>query len=186
MTGSAGLLNLGPLAQLRAGRLPERIVRLLAGLWVYGLAAALMIEGGLGAAPWDVFHLGVAGRVPLSFGTVMVVTSVAVLLAWLPLRQMPGLGTVANTLLLGPFADIHLAWLPTPDGLWPRTLFMLAGVVACAVATETNCVNIRLPMASVPFHSTELAFHFPVAVIPSGFTTARTHANGWPPVWASK
>lgn len=135
MTGSAGLLNLGPLAQLRAGRLPERIVRLLAGLWVYGLAAALMIEGGLGAAPWDVFHLGVAGRVPLSFGTVMVVTSVAVLLAWLPLRQMPGLGTLANTLLLGPFADIHLAWLPTPDGLWPRTLFMLAGVVACAFAT---------------------------------------------------
>ena len=135
MSGPAGLLNLGPLAQLRAGRLPERIVRLLAGLWVYGLAAALMSEGGLGAAPWDVFHLGVAGRVPLSFGTVMVVTSVAVLLAWQPLRQMPGLGTVANTLLLGPFADIHLAWLPTPDGLWPRTLFMLGGVVACAFAT---------------------------------------------------
>jgi len=135
MTVPTGLLNLGPLEQLRAGRLPERIVRLLAGLWVYGLAAALMIEGALGAAPWDVFHLGVAEHVPLSFGTVMVITSIAVLLAWIPLRQMPGLGTVANTLLLGPFADLNLALLPTPDALWLRIAFMLAGVVACAFAT---------------------------------------------------
>ncbi|WP_202922365.1 YczE/YyaS/YitT family protein [Pseudoxanthomonas koreensis] len=135
MTRPTSLLNLGPLQQLRAGRLPERVLRLLAGLWCYGLAAALMIEGALGAAPWDVFHLGVSGRAPLSFGAVMVITSVAVLLAWIPLRQMPGLGTIANSLLLGPFADIHLALLPTPADLWLRTLFMLAGVVACAFAT---------------------------------------------------
>lgn len=130
-----GLANLGPLAQLKAGRLPARLLRLLVGLWIYGLAIALMIKGALGASPWDVFHLGVSRHLPLSFGTVMVLTAIAVLLAWIPLRQMPGLGTLANTLLLGPFADANLALLPTPDSAWPRLACLIAGVVACAFAT---------------------------------------------------
>ena len=130
-----GLANLGPLAQLKAGRLPERVLRLLAGLWLYGLAIALMIEGAVGASPWDVFHLGVSRHLPLSFGTVMILAAVGVLLAWVPLRQMPGLGTLANTLLLGPFADVNLALLATPGGLPLRCAYLLAGVVLCAVAT---------------------------------------------------
>ncbi len=134
-TASPALTNLGPLAQLRAGRMPERVLRLLVGLWLYGLAIALMIEGAVGASPWDVFHLGVARHVPLSFGMVMIVTAVGVLLAWIPLRQMPGLGTLANTLLLGPFADLNLALLDTPDGLPLRCAYLLAGVTVCAFAT---------------------------------------------------
>ncbi|MEL1265742.1 hypothetical protein [Pseudoxanthomonas putridarboris] len=134
-TPPSGLANLGPLAQLKAGRLPERLLRLLLGLWLYGLAIALMIEGAVGASPWDVFHLGVALHMPLSFGVVMILTAVAVLLAWIPLRQMPGLGTVANTLLLGPFADLNLALLGTPDSLPVRCAYLLAGVVVCALAT---------------------------------------------------
>jgi uncharacterized membrane protein YczE len=129
------LANLGPLAQLRAGRLPERVLRLLLGLWLYGLSVALMIRGAIGASPWDVFHMGVAEHLPLSVGTVMVITAVAVLLAWIPLRQMPGLGTLANTLLLGPFADLNLAWLVPPGSLPLQVAYMLAGVVTCALAT---------------------------------------------------
>lgn len=110
-TSPVALSNLDPLAQLRAGRLPERVLRLLFGLWLYGMAIALMIKGALGAAPWDVFHLGVAKHLPMSFGMVMILTAVAVLLAWIPLRQMPGLGTLCNTLLLGPFADFSLSLL---------------------------------------------------------------------------
>ncbi|WP_454832641.1 membrane protein YczE [Pseudoxanthomonas wuyuanensis] len=130
-----GLANLGPIAQLRAGRLPERLLRLLLGLWLYGLAIALMIEGAVGASPWDVFHLGASLHLPLSFGMVMIVTAVAVLLAWIPLRQMPGLGTVANTLLLGPFADVNLALLGAPDSLPLRCAYLLGGVLVCALAT---------------------------------------------------
>jgi uncharacterized membrane protein YczE len=134
-TSPAGLANLGPLAQLKAGRMPERLLRLLLGLWLYGLSIALMIEGTVGAAPWDVFHQGASLHLPLSFGVVMILASVLVLLAWIPLRQMPGLGTVANTLLIGPFADLNLALLDTPDNLVLRCAFMLAGVVVCAFAT---------------------------------------------------
>lgn len=131
----SGLTNLGPIAQLRAGRLPERLLRLSIGLWLYGVAIALMIEGALGASPWDVFHLGVSLHAPMSLGTVMVITAVAVLLAWIPLRQMPGVGTIANTLLLGPFADINLMLFDTPQTLPLRVAYMLGGVVACAFAT---------------------------------------------------
>ncbi|MDR6842684.1 YczE/YyaS/YitT family protein [Pseudoxanthomonas sacheonensis] len=134
-TSLSGLANLGPLTQLKAGRLPERLLRLLVGLWLYGLAIALMIEGAVGASPWDIFHLGVSLHVPLSFGTIMIVTAVGVLLAWVPLRQMPGLGTVANTLLLGPFADLNLTLLATPDSLLLRWAYLLGGVVVCAFAT---------------------------------------------------
>jgi hypothetical protein len=80
-TSPAGLANLGPLAQLKAGRMPERLLRLLLGLWLYGLSIALMIKGTVGAAPWDVFHQGAALHLPLSFGVVMILASVVVLLA---------------------------------------------------------------------------------------------------------
>ena len=132
------LANLGPLAQLRAGRLPERLLRLLVGLWLYGVAIALMIEGAIGASPWDVFHLGVSRHVPVSFGVVMIFTAFAVLLAWIPLRQMPGLGTVANTLLLGPFADVSLALIDTPQTLPLRCAYLVGGVVVCAFATARS------------------------------------------------
>jgi uncharacterized membrane protein YczE len=131
----SGLSNLGPLAQLRAGRLPERVLRLLVGLWLYGVAIALMIESTLGASPWDVFHLGVALHLPVSFGVVMILAAAVVLLAWIPLRQMPGLGTVANALLLGPFADIALALIGTPESLPLRCAYLIGGVVLCAFAT---------------------------------------------------
>ena len=132
---SFGLATPGPIAQLRAGHLPERLLRLMLGLWLYGVAIALMIEGALGASPWDVFHLGVSLHAPMSLGTVMVITAIAVLLAWIPLRQMPGVGTIANTLLLGPFADLNLMLFDTPQTLPLRIAYMLGGVVACAFAT---------------------------------------------------
>ncbi|WP_114559485.1 membrane protein YczE [Desertihabitans aurantiacus] len=132
---SAVLVDLGPLQQLRAGRLPRRLTQLGLGLVVYGLSLALIIRGALGSAPWDVLHQGVAGRTPLSLGTVIVVVSVLVLLAWVPLRQRPGLGTVANALLVGVATDVFLALLGPLDGLLPRVLALLGGVLLNGLAT---------------------------------------------------
>ena len=129
------LANLGPREQLTAGRLPERLVRLVVGLWLYGLSIALMIKGAVGASPWDVFHLGAYLHLPVSYGTIMILAAVGVLLMWIPLRQRPGLGTVANTLLLGPLTDLNLALVPAPSHLLVRNGYMLAGVLVCAFAT---------------------------------------------------
>ncbi len=129
------LADLGPLDQLRAGRLPRRVAQLLLGLVLYGVSMALILRSTLGNMPWDVLHQGVAGRVPWSFGTVVVVSSVVVLLLWLPLRQKPGLGTVANALLIGVVVDSALRLVPGSDSLGGQIALLVAGVALNAVAT---------------------------------------------------
>lgn len=129
------LADLGPIAQLRAGRLPRRLPQLFVGLVFYGVSLGMMVRGALGVAPWDVLHLGLARHLPLTLGGALVLTSVLVLLAWIPLREKPGLGTVANTLVLGPTADATLALVDQPDSLVLRLALLAGGVLLCGLAT---------------------------------------------------
>ncbi|MEO7130546.1 MAG: hypothetical protein ABIZ07_04125 [Dermatophilaceae bacterium] len=128
------LLNLSPREQLRAGRMPRRLVQLLVGLILYGLSMAMMIRSTLGLNPWDVFHAGIAGRVSLSFGQVTIVVGALVLLLWWPLRQWPGLGTIANVVIIGLAADAGLALLGSPDALGARLALLVAGIVLNGIA----------------------------------------------------
>lgn len=129
------LLDLGPLEALRAGRLARRLPQLLVGLVLYGVTIGAMVRAGLGLAPWDVLHSGIARLVPLSLGQVLIAVSVLVLIAWIPLREVPGLGTLLNTLLVGTAADLTLAVLP-PATTTAASLGLLAfGVVGNALAT---------------------------------------------------
>jgi uncharacterized membrane protein YczE len=113
----------------------ERATRLLAGLVLFGLAMALLVQAGLGVDPWTVFAQGVSEQTGLSVGTVVVLTSIALLALWIPLRQRPGLGTVANALVVGPVLDLGVAVLPSPDRLVWQVAFMLAAIVASGIAT---------------------------------------------------
>ncbi|MFC8380864.1 YitT family protein [Nocardia sp. NPDC056952] len=115
--------------------LTRRLVALYVGLWLYGTSMAVMIRAGLGLDPWDVFHQGVAAHVPLSFGVVTALTGIAVLLAWIPLRQRPGLGTVSNVVVIAIAVDAGLWMIPAVDGVWLRVLAMVAAVVVNAAAT---------------------------------------------------
>src|SRR5687768_9552442 len=76
------LVDLGPIAQLRAGRLGRRLPQLYVGLVLYGLSLAMMVRGHFGAAPWDVLHLGLAEQLPLTLGQALVIVSFVVLLLW--------------------------------------------------------------------------------------------------------
>lgn len=129
------ILNLGPVEAFRAGRLPRRLGQLFVGLVLYGVSLAFLVRGAVGVAPWDVLHTGVADRIGWSLGWVVVAASFVVLLAWIPLREMPGLGTIANAFLVGMSADWTLAWLGEPEGLAPRIGLMLLGLGANALAT---------------------------------------------------
>jgi uncharacterized membrane protein YczE len=128
------LRNLSPRQQLRAGRLPRRLVQLLVGLTLYGLSMAMMIRSTLGLDPWDVFHAGIAAHVPLSFGQVTIIVGVLVLLLWVPLRQWPGLGTIANVIVIGLAADAGLALIAPPEAIWSRALMLGAGIVLNGIA----------------------------------------------------
>jgi uncharacterized membrane protein YczE len=130
----SGLAPLTPLQQLRAGRLARRLVQLLLGLLLYGASMGMLLRSGLGLDPWDVFHDGVTRLVPLSFGTVVILTGALVLLLWVPLRQWPGLGTVANVVVIGLATDATLAVLDQPASWAPRWALLLGGILANGVA----------------------------------------------------
>ena len=102
----------------------RRLLQLYIGLVLYGVSTALFVHANLGADPWDVFHLGIGKQFNLDFGTVMILTGAAVLLLWIPLRQMPGLGTVSNVIVLGLAANATLAVLPPLDSLVARSLLL--------------------------------------------------------------
>ena len=132
--GRPELLPLSPREQLRAGRLPRRLVQLYVGLTLYGVSMAMMVRSELGLDPWDVFHDGLTRRTPLSFGTVVVVVGVVVLLLWIPLRQWPGLGTVSNAVVIGVVTDVGLALLATPSALGARGALLVGGIVLNGLA----------------------------------------------------
>ncbi|MBF6210265.1 hypothetical protein IU433_00505 [Nocardia puris] len=115
--------------------LVRRLVALYSGLWLYGFSMAVMVRAGLGLDPWDVFHQGVAGHVPLSFGMVTAVTGAVVLLLWIPLRQRPGLGTISNIVVIGVSVDAGLWLLPEWESMPVRVGAMPAAVVLNAAAT---------------------------------------------------
>jgi uncharacterized membrane protein YczE len=129
------LTDLGPLAQLRAGRLGRRLPQLYLGLVLYGVSLAMMVRADLGLAPWDVLHSGIAGLIPLSIGQVIVVLSFVVLLLWIPLREVPGLGTISNAVVIGFALDATLALLDAPGALWLRTALLVGGVLLNGLAT---------------------------------------------------
>lgn len=113
----------------------RRLVQLYVGLWLYGLAAALQLRSGLGLDPWDVFHQGLAKHVGLSIGTVVIIVGALVLLAWIPLRQWPGLGTVSNAILIGISLNVSLDLLAPMHAMAWRIAEMAGGILLCGVAT---------------------------------------------------
>lgn len=134
-TAPPSLADLGPIAQLRAGRLGRRLPQLYLGLVAYGVSLGLMYRGDLGLAPWDVLHSGLIEHLPMTLGQAVILMSFVVLLLWIPLREKPGLGTISNAIVVGLSADATLALLDRPDALVLRVGLMVGGIVLCGLAT---------------------------------------------------
>lgn len=113
----------------------RRIAQLLVGLFFYGIALSLMIRAAVGVPPWDVLSQGVVKQTGLPFGLVTNLIGLLVLLLWIPIRQKPGIGTVLNALLVGPSAEIGLAFIPPIDDLFSRVVVFSGGLALLAVAT---------------------------------------------------
>src|SRR6478752_570590 len=108
---------------------------LLLGLIGYGFSMAMMVRAELGLDPWDVFHQGLALRTPMSIGVASAVVGVAVLLAWIPLRNRPGVGTVANVIVIAVTVDAGMAILHVPTALPARIAMMVGAIVLNAIST---------------------------------------------------
>ncbi|MGW5742552.1 membrane protein YczE [Amycolatopsis sp. NPDC003861] len=132
------------LRPVRISRNPvRRSVQLLAGLTLYGASVALVTRAGLGLEPWSVLAEGVMKHTGLTFGTVTGLISVAVLLLWIPLRQRPGIGTIANVVIISVVVDVVRAFLPDQHELAWQIALLVGGVVLNGVATATY-VGARL------------------------------------------
>ncbi len=112
-----------------------KLLALYTGLVLFGVSMALMLASGLGLGPWDVLHQGLAERMGLPIGWIVIGVGALVLLLWVPLGQRPGLGTISNVVVVGLAVDAALAVLPQPRHLVARVAFLVVGVVANGAAT---------------------------------------------------
>ncbi|MFD1493343.1 MULTISPECIES: YczE/YyaS/YitT family protein [Microbacterium] len=115
--------------------MPRRILQLLIGLALYGFGCALTISAGLGVDPWTVLAEGLSLRTGIGVGWMTNLLGAVVLLAWIPLHQHPGIGTLANIALVGTAMQATLAVVSTPSAPLPRIAMLAAGVVSVAVAS---------------------------------------------------
>jgi uncharacterized membrane protein YczE len=115
--------------------LARRLTQLYAGLVLYGVSASFILLAGLGNDPWDVLHQGLSRQTGIGTGLWVDIMGALVLLAWIPLRQRPGLGTISNVVVIGLVVEAMLAAFPPAHGLGLRIPLLLAGVVLNGMAT---------------------------------------------------
>jgi uncharacterized membrane protein YczE len=115
--------------------MPRRVIQLLVGLFLYGAGCALTIEAGLGVDPWTVFAQGLSIHTGIGIGWITNIVGFLVLLLWIPLRQKPGAGTIANILLVGTSMQLVLAVVPPIAGLALQIAALLGGILIVALAS---------------------------------------------------
>ncbi|MFG2289125.1 YitT family protein [Streptomyces sp. NPDC048595] len=122
--------NTPPLAYVRFGENPlRRIPQLFIGLALYGFSLSVMVRASLGVNPWSVLYEGLENYTPLSFGAISAVLGVLVLLTWIPLKQKPTFGTIANIIVLAFSSDLGLSLIPEDLGLPVRIMLLIGGIV---------------------------------------------------------
>jgi uncharacterized membrane protein YczE len=119
----------------RAHPLARRLLQLYLGLALFGASCGLLVQSGLGVTPWDVLHQGIARQTGGSLGLVILLSSVVVLLIWIPLRQRVGLGTISNPFVVAGTIEATIQLVPI-DPAWPiAATYAAAGIVLNGVAT---------------------------------------------------
>jgi len=114
---------------------PMTYVVLVAGLWLFGTGEALIVDAGLGNGPWTVLAQGLAVRTELSIGVTTFIISILVLLLWIPLRVKPGLGTLANAVVIATALQVMMVVLPQPRGFVWQLVMVLGGIAAIGIGS---------------------------------------------------
>lgn len=122
-------------AEIEPGRWARRLGQLYAGLILYGVSAGMQVRARLGLNPWDVLHQGIAQRVNHAIGTVSIALGAVLLLAWWPLRQRPGVGTISNVVVIGLVLNLTLGALPPQHGYPARIAMLAVAIVLCGMGS---------------------------------------------------
>jgi len=111
----------------------RRMPQLLLGLFFCGFGLAFTIEANLGLNSWDVFHDGFSKLVNVNIGFAGVITGFILLLGWIPLKQVPFIGTIINILTIGNVIDLTMLYLPAPELMYVRHLYLYFGTIVFAM-----------------------------------------------------
>ena len=114
---------------------PSTLAILIAGLWLFGTGEALLVVAELGNGPWTVLAQGMTNYLPFDIGMATLIVSVVVLALWIPLREKPGLGTIANAIVIALALQVGVWLLPHPEQLWLRVVFIFLGIAAIGMGS---------------------------------------------------
>jgi uncharacterized membrane protein YczE len=113
----------------------SRVSILTFGLFIFGIGDSLIIISELGNAPWSVLAQGVATRSNISIGSATFLISCLVLLLWIPLKEKPGFGTLANIVVIAIGIDVGIAFIGTPDLFFIQLLYVFIGIALIGIGS---------------------------------------------------
>lgn len=171
--------RMNAVAQVRAGQKARRIPQLVVGLVGYGAAVMMLVRSGLGAASWNVLTEGTAATIGISFGWATNLISLLVLIAWIPMRELPGLGTLLNIAIVGFAADATATVLPHPHGTLAEIGYLVLGLIALAFF---DALYLGAQFGSGPRDGIMTGLvrltHLPIAAVRTGIDVA-VAGTGW-------
>lgn len=112
-----------------------RFLKLIIGLFTFGVGIGMMVHAEIGLAPWEVFAQGISRQTGITIGQATIVVSSIVLVFWIPLRVKPGLGSIMNAILLGLFADLAIPYMPELTSYPARLIWFCLGMAIVAFST---------------------------------------------------
>jgi hypothetical protein len=104
------------------------VLVLVVGLSLFGTGEAFLVRGGLGVSPWTVLAQGLSLRLGIAIGVATFLVSALVLLLWIPLRERPGLGTLANAVVIAVALQVGVDVLPDATSPPAAVAFVLLGI----------------------------------------------------------
>ena len=116
-------------------RKPRQVFQLIFGTSLIGVGISLNYLANLGLGPWGVFHDGLSKTIGITYGRTIIVTGVAVMLLWIPLKQKPGLGTLIDIFLVGLVADTIILYFEFSENIFLSLILILLGIISIGTGT---------------------------------------------------
>jgi hypothetical protein len=111
------------------------LVILVIGEFIFGLGDSLLIAAGIGNTPWTVLAEGISYSIEASIGEATFLVSVAVLLLWIPLREIPGIGTILNAIIIAWTIHVMVPILPSPESQTVAIFMAAFGIILVGIGS---------------------------------------------------
>ena len=116
-------------------RKPRQLFQVICGTSLIGVGISLNYLANLGLGPWGVFHDGLSKTIGITYGRTIIITGVAVMLLWIPLKQKPGLGTLIDIFLVGWVADTIILYFEFSENIFLSLILILLGIISIGTGT---------------------------------------------------